>query len=370
MAKVNHADSDLDAGSFAARLAAATGPVLVVTHAKPDGDALGSVLALVTALRRRARGDAAAAHGLLVPPVPAALAARPGADTLAVWDDAAGAAGLPLAPADAALIVVVDTGAWSQVGPLRGFLEPQRDRTLVLDHHLTGDIPAAGRWVDPAAAAACEMVAAVIDRLDPVATGPRSDLRSDLRADPVIGEALFTGLASDTGWFRYSNVRPATFELAARLLRGGVDHAALYQALERSDRPEKLALHARGLASVTYFAGGRAAAMRLGPSDFAVTGARIEETEGLIDLPQRVGTVVVTALLTYPPAAGDDDALTGRLSLRSRHAADPRDTVNVSEMAAGFGGGGHARAAGATLTLPPDEAWARLAEALDDPGGN
>ena len=350
----NYTRSTLDPAAAAGRIAAAGGPVLVLTHAKPDGDAFGSVVALVAAVRR----GGGEAYGVLVPPVPAALASRPGAALVSVWHDGAGVAGLPVPPDAVALFVVVDTGAWSQVGPLRGVLEPRLDRTLVIDHHLSGDIEASDRLVDGAAAAACEVVADVITRL------PGAD-PAGLFADPVIGEALFMGIASDTGWFRYANVRPATLELAATLIRAGVDHAELYQKLERAERPEKLALLTRALQSVKYVAGGRAALMSLRPADFVQTGAAPEETEGLIDLPQRVGDVRVTVLLTESPGAPGEPPLT-RMSFRSRHAADPADTVNVAELAARLGGGGHARAAGAKAPRPVDAVYAEVAELLSE----
>ena len=349
----DYARSTLDLDGAAERIAAARGPVLVLTHAKPDGDAFGSVVALVAAIRR----GGGTAHGVLVPPVPASLAARPYADLASVWHEGAGVAGLPVPPDEVTLFVVVDTGAWSQVGPLRAVVEPRLDRTLIIDHHLSGDIPAADRLVDAAAAAACELVAQVITRL------PGADTPGDPLTDPTIGEALFMGIASDTGWFRYANVRPATLELAATLIRGGVDHAELYQKLERNERPEKLALLSRALQSLTYVAGGRAAIMTLRPADFVQTGAAPEETEGLIDLPQRVGNVRVAVLLTESPGAPGEPPLT-RMSFRSRHAADAADTVNVADLAAQLGGGGHARAAGAKASKSVEAVFAQVSEML------
>lgn len=330
---------------------------MVLTHAKPDGDALGSVVALVAAVRRQG----GQAFGVLVPPVPAPLAARPGAALTSLWHDTAGLAGLPVPPEEVALFVVVDTGAWSQVGPLRGVIEPHMDRTLVIDHHLSGDIPASDRLVDPQAAAACEVVAQVIMHLADPTGAPSQEALSD----PVIGEALFMGIASDTGWFRYANVRPATLELAATLIRAGVDHAELYQQLERTERPEKLALLTRALQSVTYVAHGQAAVMSLRPADFVQTGAAPEETEGLIDLPQRVGDVRVTVLLTQSPQAPGQPPLT-RMSFRSRHAVNPADTVNVAELAAKLGGGGHAQAAGAKAQQPVAAVSAQVIQLLND----
>ena len=113
--------SSLDLPAAAQLLADSAGPVLVLTHAKPDGDALGSALALVLTLRDLGHD----AHGVLVPPVPAPLANLPGANELDVYRDGYAP------PAEPTRIVIVDTGAWVQVGPLRDYVEPRLDRTLI-----------------------------------------------------------------------------------------------------------------------------------------------------------------------------------------------------------------------------------------------
>src|SRR5690606_21036827 len=102
--------------------------------------------------------------------------------------------------------------------------------------------------------------------------------------------------------FRFSNTRPMTHELAARLLRCGVDHAHLYQQLEQTERPAKLALMIRALDSLQLLADGRAAVMVLRAEDFAQTGANLEETERFVDIPQTVSTVQIVVLITEPPA--------------------------------------------------------------------
>ncbi len=309
--------------------------ILITTHAKPDGDALGSVAALARALEQLGH----TVERWIMPPLMESLRLLTAGTPIHFRGGDRDA--LPTGEPDA--IVVVDTGAWSQLEPMKNWLAARRDRIIGLDHHLRGDDIAALRFIDTRAAAACQIVAALIDELG-------------CPFDQPIAEALFVGIASDTGWFRFSNTTPETHELAARLLRHGVDHAALYAKLEQSERPEKLMLTRRALDSLRLVAGGRAAIMSLRQSDFADTGARIEETERLVDLPQIVLDVQAVVLLTEMP----DGKV--RLSFRSKPVDD---AVDVNLLASQFGGGGHARAAGGKTEGPIDDAQIRLITALE-----
>jgi len=328
---LNKYQSNLDLDQAAKLLAAEDGAIAVLTHAKPDGDAAGSVVSLVAALRAAGKD----AVGLLVPPILPPLKTLAAAPGIRVVDDAAGLG-------DFSRVVIVDTGAWSQVGPLRDLVEPMLDRTLILDHHLAGDIQAANLFVDSSAAAAAEIVADLIEKLVDIAS-------LDANTCQTISEALFTGIASDTGWFKFSNTTPRTHQLAAKLIARGVNHASLYGKLEQSERPEKLALLIRAVGSLQLLAQGRAAVMTLRTKDFEETGARTEETERLIDIPQAVESIQAIALITEVKT---DGGVQTRISFRSK----PGDqAINVSNLAGLFGGGGHARAAGAKIDAPVDD---------------
>jgi len=313
--------------------------VLLTTHAKPDADALGSVIALATALRHRGKQVDAVVMG----PVVEGLAKMRGMEGVREYVE-----GEAIPVCDR--VVVVDTGAWAQLKPMQRELEPTVDRMLVIDHHLSGDVPAADLWIDPSAAACCEMLGELLEAMP-----DRDDL-----ADPIIGEALFAGLAADTGWFRFSNTRPQTHELAARLIRAGVDHAELYGRLEQSDRIEKISLLTRALSSLERLADDRVALMVLRASDFEETGALPEETEHIVDIPRMVGAVQAVVLITEPPAIhGQPGAI--RLSFRSKPGAA---AVNVADIAKQFGGGGHARAAGAKVEGELDAVVAKVRAAF------
>ena len=339
---------------------AGEGTRLLVTHAKPDGDALGSVMALQRTLHDLGiRADA-----VVVPPVPDPLRRLAGFERVEVWTRGW------TPPAGVDQVVVLDTGAWSQLGGMGPVVQERLAETMVIDHHLGGDVNAPFRLIDGEAAAACEIVAEVVQCL--VRPGhPQGKREGDSAAfKPLPGvtrDALFVGIASDTGWFRFSNVRPQTHELAARLIRMGCDHAALYGLLEQADRTEKLDLLTRALGSLIRVPEADAAVMVLRAEDFRATGARPEETERLIDVPQSVDAINVVVLLSE--AAGRGNTVT-RMSFRSKPVGpDGHPPVNVSDLAGRFGGGGHARAAGARRDAPIDEVLPEVLAALREIGG-
>lgn len=348
-------ESNLNLSQVAERLRSATN-VLIVTHAKPDGDAYGSVVALAAALSAMGKH----VEPWLMPPIPESLRVLDGFPMCKSFTP-----GSEIGPTDCT--VIVDTGAWAQLWPMKSILEPRLADTIILDHHLSGDVGAAYKHVEGQAAACCEVIAQLLEVMDRGRPADRSLF------SPVVCEALFVGLASDTGWFRFSNTRPLTHQWAARLLSKGVNHAEVYRKLEQTERPEKLTLMIRALDSMKLLFGGRAAIMVLRGSDFQDTGALLEETERFVDIPQIVGSVELVVLVTETPdkhasrkETPSDTPLAGqapqtaspvtypviRMSFRSKPG--PR-AVDVAKLASQFHGGGHARASGAKVQAPLDK---------------
>ncbi|NOG53789.1 MAG: bifunctional oligoribonuclease/PAP phosphatase NrnA [Planctomycetes bacterium] len=300
--------------------------VILTTHAKPDGDALGSSLALGLVLDQLGIET----QIWYMPPVPAMF--KP----LLAGMDVRLADGSHLPDPDYDdLVVVLDTGAVPQLSHIYPWLETRTDHIIVLDHHIEGDVGVADmRYVDRTAAATAEIVADLIDCL-----GDGPDRRT--------AEALFLGIASDTGWFRYSNVTPRTFEHAARLLRAGVDHYAIHDMSDQQHQKSRLDLMGRALASLELALDGRLAIMQLTQDDYRESGASIEDGHGFSELPQQIGTVKVSCLM----AQNRSDHV--KFSLRSKAGAD---AIDVNELAKRFKGGGHALAAGARFQGTLDEA--------------
>jgi len=327
--------SNVTLDEIAARLSAnEVQRVLLTGHAKPDGDALGAGIALGRALESIGKQ----VERRFIPPIPGNL--RFLAEQVAITLHEGKAAEAIDEPD---VVVVMDTSAWSQLENLHEWLAARHAKTIVIDHHLHGDDVGAMTYVDSRAAAVCEPVATLIDALG-------------VAWDELIGEALYLGIASDTGWFRFSNTRSQTHELAARLHRTGVDHGRIYAESEQSDRPEKLALLARALQSLRLVADGRGAVMVLRRRDFEQTGARDDETERFVDIPQLVGQIRAVALVV------EQNGRT-RVSLRSK--PEDAQAIDVNTLASALGGGGHARAAGAKLDEPVDAVVEKVVVALE-----
>lgn len=317
--------------------------VAILTHAKPDGDALGCSLALARTLGRIGKHAVPVFLDPWSPRFDAILADTPVVFEKPGWQERD-------LLRDIDTVVIVDTGSWSQVGAAREWLEARKDCAIVVDHHPHGhpDI-APMRLIDTDAAAAAEIIADLCRELLGL------DSPADLPLD--VAEPLYLGIATDTGWFRYSNLRSGTLRLAADLIEAGVDANRLFRETEQADEASRLRIMARALASIEFHDEARFAIMSISHKDLQECGATIDEVGGLTDMPQTVGSVKAVAML-YEIEPG----LT-KVSLRSKAG---EGSIDVSKVAQRFGGGGHVHAAGVKLDKPIDEARRLIAQALSD----
>ena len=320
--------------------------VVLLTHEKPDGDAVGATLALARTLARIGvpatpvyNGGWSARFDPIVSDTP----------VLRLGDNP----DLTRLPESPARIVIVDTGAWSQLAKVRPWLEPRTDRSIVIDHHLMGDTStAARRHIDTGVAAVCETIAQLCRRL--------LGVDRIVEFTPSIAEPLYLGLATDTGWFRHSNVSAHALRLAADLLDAGADHSRLYRLTEQSDNPCRLRLIGRALSSMRLVADDAGAIMTLSRQDLRDCHATGDDTGGLTDMLLSIASVRVAASLT------EVGPTRTKISFRSKIGDNGDGAIDVNHIAHTLGGGGHAQAAGARLDLPMDEARQRVERALTD----
>jgi phosphoesterase RecJ-like protein len=309
--------------------------VLVTTHVRPDGDALGSCAATVMGLKKRG----IEAEVLLLSHLPTKYSfifndfSIPHFDVEKGWPES-----FDLNRFDA--LLVVDTGTWSQLPGLKERVENWPRPKLVVDHHLTQENWADTKLVVTEAAAAGEIVAELLEAWQ-------------VEFDRAIATALYVAITSDTGWFQFSNTRPYTMRLAAMLMEAGVDTDQLYQHLYQNERPQRILLQTRAMQSLELLADGKLAVMTIRKQDFADTGAHVPDTENLINIPLQIRTVQVSLLFTDPPEGGPI-----RVSLRSK------GQVDVAQFAEQFGGGGHARASGLKLNQAIEAARGSVIDAL------
>lgn len=333
--------------------------IVVLTHVKPDGDAVGSSIGMVRALNRPSawsKGPRAEAwyFGPQPPWLPDVAGQTP--HRVVMQGEA-----LPQESAVDA-VLILDTGSWTQLEAVQPWLASRRAMTSVVDHHVTGNPEVGSRLhVDTNAAAVCQP-AAELARL--VLELPSL---ASLPAD--VAEAFYLGLATDTGWFRHSNVSRGVMETAGQLLDAGADHTRLYRLIEQRETPERLKLLSRALASLELLDEGRLAVMKLSRKDFQETKAQPGESGGFVDFGQSIPTVLVTCVLTeaapgeYGPSSGSADAPITKISLRSKPIGGPANTgVDVNVLAKELGGGGHVRAAGARTSQTLDQTATRVLE--------
>jgi bifunctional oligoribonuclease and PAP phosphatase NrnA len=309
--------------------------VLVTTHVRPDGDAIGTTAALILAMRKVGID----AQALLLSHLPSKYAFVFKENDIVHHDVESGwPEPFPFDRYDA--LLVADTGTWSQLPGLRERISNWSVPKIVLDHHLTQEDWASIKLVVSEAAAAGEIAAELIEQWE-------------IPFDSGMATALYVAIASDTGWFQFANTRPFTHRLAATLIEKGVDTDRIYQMLYQNERPERVALQTRAMQSLELLAGGRLAVMRISRADFEQTRARVPDTENLINVPLQIRTVEVSILATEPPEGGPI-----RISLRSK------GQIDVARFAEQFGGGGHARASGLKIDSTFQDAHDKVVQAM------
>lgn len=292
---------------------------IVCGHARPDGDAIGSVMAMAAALRALGKTEV---RTISADPPPAPFFALPGMPSLAVTRevDAAGC-----------VVIVMESGSLERTG-IDGLAAGQ---VINIDHHLGNSGYGAINWFDESAAACGELVADLIDALGVAWT-------------PEIAQHLYVAVLTDTGSFRHSHITERTFELARRCVAHGADPVDLYRQMYDSYSLGRLRLTGQLLHAMELEAQGRVALLRLTPDVHARTGSTPDESDGLVNLPFSAGAVQIVVLLR-----ADADG-TSRVSLRSR------GEIDIRAVAQQFGGGGHRNASGFTSDRSLDDLRAEL----------
>jgi bifunctional oligoribonuclease and PAP phosphatase NrnA len=304
---------------------------VLTTHHNADGDGAGSEAAVAAWLGLN--GVAAA----IVNPTPFPEAFRfllPEAVPVLDW----GAPGAERALRDADLMLVLDTSEPKRIAPIGDHFPAQR--TLVVDHHPPGrERVAEIGLLDPSAAATGELVHDLLS-LDGGAI-PEAALLG-----------IYVAIVTDTGSFRYSNTTPRTHLLAASLLAAGVDPEAVYRRVYATVPRRRVDLLRDALATLRQEPESGISWMVVSAARIRELGATSEDLDGLVEHARSLEGTRVALLLRET-----DDGQT-KISFRSNGAAD------VNRVARGFGGGGHVKAAGATIPEPPERALPLLLEAV------
>ena len=285
----------------AARLRAASN-ILVTAHINPDGDAIGSTLAMLQILRGMGKNVAV----YIDDKIPKNFSVMPFAEEIRQPREDE--------KFSADLLVILDTSP-DRIGNVKNLTDAP---ILNIDHHITNSGDEGDLYVDANAAATCEIMFQLCKELD-------------AEISKNVAVCLYTGLATDTGFFNYSNTRPSTLRAAADLVEAGVEPNLISEQVEiRSFRD--IQIMSAALQTTKLFYGGKVAGMFVDRELYK----QVETTEGLIDLIRVIDGVEVAFLLT------EKEKNVCRVSMRSKG-------VEVSSIAKRLGGGGHVRAAGCTI---------------------
>lgn len=294
--------------------------IILVPHIQPDGDTLGSSAALCRALRNAGK----TAWVLMEDPI---------AGNLQFLDNGYCTTDFNcISQPD--ICICVDCGEVSRF-PKRREKFFQAKVTMCIDHHSTSEPFADYNYIDSKVAATAELVYQLLKE-----TG--------LKIDKEIGEAIFTGICTDTGNFQYSNATKQSHLITAELYDAGIDHTKIAIEIYQNTRLEKIVITNRILDTLMIFAEGKVAMAYVSQHMLEEVGADIDETDGVVESLRNIKGVEIAAFVKEKA----ENLI--RVSMRAKTSG------NVARIASAFQGGGHVKAAGCTIEAPLLEATAML----------
>jgi phosphoesterase RecJ-like protein len=303
--------------------------VAIICHISPDGDTVGSALAVRLGLMQLGKTVTLYCQDK----IPGVLCFLPGAESFR----------MPETAEDVDLLLCLDVSDEKRMGRCSVLMD-KAAHTAQIDHHGTNTCYCRENAVDPAAPANCLIVYELLQRLG-----------CEITAD--IALCLAVGLSTDTGHLVYNSTTPEAYRVMGELVEAGAPIAEAYRRLYRERPPRQVALLAKALESLTFHDEGRITSIRLTQKDFADCGALPEDAEIIVNY----GLDVLGVRMCVFAREQSDGSV--KLSLR---AVAPYKVSNVAQH---FGGGGHAQAAGATVQFPLQEAIehvvARMKEELE-----
>ncbi|KAA3618008.1 MAG: bifunctional oligoribonuclease/PAP phosphatase NrnA [Calditrichaeota bacterium] len=289
---------------------------VLTTHANPDGDGIGSEMALFHYLRNKGKDvtvlnvDRSPENlQFLEKDYPITIFQKPVHSQLIEQAD---------------IIFVLDISDWKRLRELGEVILETAAETVCIDHHILEEPFANKDYIFASASSTGELIYDLL-----------SGLGADLNIE--ICEAILTAVIADTGCFRFSNTSPKVFQIAAEMQARGADRVMIYQQLYESQGLPRIRLLARVLNNLRLDCNGKIAWMEISQKMLKQTGSSIKDTEGLSDFPRRIQGVEIALLFMELP----DGKV--KISFRSK------GRIVINKLAAKFMGGGHAFAAGAAV---------------------
>jgi len=306
------------------RLKREKGEVLLVTHQNPDGDGIGSMLALYMFLKKKGKKVRMA----MKDEVPYSYNFLPEVEKIEK---------LPVSH-NFNLAVVLDASGMHRVdAPVYA------DEYMRIDHHMDGVSESENDYVDPHAASTTVVVGRILRAWD------------EECIDKDIATCLYTGLLTDTGSFKHNNVNEEAFEFARYLVSKGIDPSHIASMVFERNKPAAIHLLNMSLSTLQMDYGGRIASLVVSREFIESTGAREEDTEGFVSFARSIEGVEVAFIIIQR-----EDRKTWRVSLRGK------GKINVQVIAKKFGGGGHRDAAGCRIEGDEQTVKSKLIHAIKE----
>ncbi len=284
--------------------------IYISSHVNPDGDNIGSTLALAMALKKINKD----VTPLLTGKIPSDYKFLPSID---LYEDYSG----EIHPID--LFIALDSGDADRLGKNKPILDIAKN-VINIDHHISNTNFGNINLVDLKASATGEIIFDLINAMN-------------IEIDIDIATCLYTAISTDTGSFIYDNVTANTHEIIADLIRVGIDKSEINIQLYGSRSMEKTRLFIEALSTLKLFNNNKIAVVQVTQQMLLDTGTTLDDTEGIISFVREIDSVEVACILK------ESEKLKTKISMRSKKYID------VSEIAGNFGGGGHIRAAGGTI---------------------
>ena len=309
--------------------------ILAATHMNPDGDAVGSLIAIGLALKAINKQTTLVNES----PIPAVYRFLPGIGKIVREPT-------PEIAYDTA--VVLDCSALTRIGKIADVVD-QIPVVINLDHHPTNTRFGEHCLVDPAACATAEIVYRLVKRLG-------------VFIDKDIATAIYTGILTDTGSFRFSNTNRSAFAICNEMIIAGVEPYEVARHVYGTYSLGRIKLLNRALDSIEISDNGKLSVMTLSQKMLAETGTQPEDIDGLIHYARRIEDVKVAALIQELQRDGDSNGGVHRFHVSLRSDGE----VDVAAIAATFGGGGHTNAAGFNVRSTLSDVKSQIASLAGD----
>lgn len=283
--------------------------IVILTHEAPDGDAIGSALAMKVALKQLGKEA-----DVVIREFPKVFDFLPGRKEIKLDTN--------IEKYD--LAISLDCADLKRLDGNEYFEKAKQ--TIVIDHHGSNKMYGDFNFVNPVAPACCQILIGMFEYFN-------------IKIDKELGTCILTGIITDTGGFRYSGVTPETFEFTADLLTRGVNVSDIYKRVLETKTKANFELMRRTIDRMEFLEDGKITFTYITNQDLKEVNASVGDHEGLVEIGRDIEGVEVSIFIRQK----EDDENTYKISMRSN------EYVNVSDICFKFGGGGHEKAAGATM---------------------